>query len=144
WSAMMEGYYALEKYDSVDHFAQNILNNALVTTEAEGKAQLYLGKSAYKRNKFGAATDYFLNTLNTAKDENGAEAQYLLATIYHQQAKYQNSLETLFDLNKNFSAYDYWLGRSFLLIADNYLAMKETFQAKATLESILAHAENQE
>lgn len=144
WSALMESYYALKKYDSVSYYARNILEKGLVTADAEGKAQLYLGKSAYEQNNYTVATDHFLNAINTAKDVNGAEAQYLLAMIYHKQGKYQNSLETLFDLNKNFSIYEYWLGKSFLLIADNYRAMDETFQAKATLESIVANADNKE
>jgi hypothetical protein len=33
--------------------------------------------------------------------------------------------------------YDEWVGKSFLLLADNYLAQGEVFNAKATLESLI-------
>ena len=79
----------------------------------------------------------FLNTLNTAKDVNGAEAQFMVARILHDQQRYELSNETLFDLNKNFGSYQDWVGEAFLLIADNYLALDEEFQAKATLQSIV-------
>jgi len=144
WNMLMESYYQLKKYDSVDYYANTILEKGLITAEAENKALLYLGKSAYERKYFEAATDYFLSALNTAKDEYGAESQYLLAKIYYEQGKYQNSLETLFNFSKNFPIYEYWLGKSFLLIADNYIAMSETFQAKATLESIIENATKEE
>src|SRR5690606_4443261 len=81
--------------------------------------------------------DYFLTTLNTAKDENGAEAQSLIAEIQHKESQYKKSIETLYDLNTNFSIYEWWLGKSFSLIADNYVALDENFQARATLKSLI-------
>jgi hypothetical protein len=33
--------------------------------------------------------------------------------------------------------YDYWLAKSFILLADNYVKLKDNFQAKATLQSVL-------
>src|SRR5690606_18083775 len=98
---------------------------------------LYLGKAAYSLGNNQEATDYFLTTLNTAKDENGAEAQYLLAEIQYKAGDYQKSIETLYDFNTNFSIYEFWLGKSFLLIADNYIALDENFQARATLNSLI-------
>ena len=43
-------------------------------------------------------------------------------------------------MNENFSAYDNWLGKAFLLIADNYVALNELFQAKATVNSIIQYS----
>jgi TolA-binding protein len=77
-----------------------------------------------------------LRTLNAAKDENAAEAQYLIGEIQYKEQKYKQSLETLYDLNKNFQ-YKEWLGRSNLLIADDYIALDEIFQAKATLNAVI-------
>jgi len=144
WEALMEGYYKLNVYDSVDHYANAILDKGLIAASSENKALLYLGKSAYDRGYLEAAIDYFLTTLNTAKDQYGAEAQYHIGLIHYQQNKYQKSLETLFDLNNNFGVYQDWIGKSFLLIAENYIAMEEDFQAKATLESIIANANDPE
>ena len=33
--------------------------------------------------------------------------------------------------------YDYWVAKSFILLADNYLALKDKLQAKSTLLSII-------
>ena len=38
------------------------------------------------------------------------------------------------------SDYDEWLGKAFLLIADNYIALNELFQAKATINSVIEYS----
>lgn len=144
WSGLMESYFNLKRYDSADHYANVILERGIVNVNAQNKALLFLGKSAYAQGEYDEAVDHFLNALNTAKDENGAEAQYLIADIQHKKQEYKQSIETLYNMNSNFSAYEDWLGRSFLLIADNYMAMDETFQAKATLNSVIEKSPNTE
>jgi TolA-binding protein len=83
------------------------------------------------------AKDEFLNTLNTARDEFGAEAKYRLGEIFFLTKQYVQCKETLFGLIADFESYDEWVGKSFLLLADNYMAMGETFQAKETLQSLI-------
>ncbi len=145
WSGLMTSYYELgqdqdDLLDSVEYFADQILEKGNVSASAENMAMLYKGKAAYERGNYDKAVDNFLLTLNTAKDEYGAEAQYLMAKVQHEQGKYAESIETLYDLNKNFSIYENWLGLSFLLIADNYIALDEGFQAKATLKSLIENS----
>ena len=101
------------------------------------KASLFLGKAAYARGDFELAKDEFLNTLNTARDENGAEAQYLLGELFYKQKEYTKSIEALIQLNNNFNPYEAWVGKSYLLIADNYVALDDVFQAKGTLRSVI-------
>jgi len=38
--------------------------------------------------------------------------------------------------------HDYWVAKSFLLLADTYLVLKDEFQAKSTLESVIENYEN--
>jgi hypothetical protein len=40
-------------------------------------------------------------------------------------------------LNDNFGNYEYWVAKAFILLSDNYVAQKDYFQAKATLQSII-------
>ena len=137
WTGLMESYFAKNEFDSVAYYAKLILEKGNVNANAESKANLYLGKAAYSQGNNDEAVDYFLTTLNTAKDENGAEAKYLLAEIQYKQGDFKKSIETLYDLNTNYSSYEKWLSKSFLLIADNYIALDENFQAKATLKSLI-------
>ncbi len=137
WSGLMESHYLLAQYDSVTVYAQIILEKGNVNAGAQNKASLYLGKAAMAKGDNDLAQDEFLNTLNSAQDEYGAEAKYLLGEIQYLSKQNKQCYETLISLNSTFSAYPEWVGKSFLLLADNYLAMGDVFQAKGTLNSLI-------
>ena len=137
WSGLMESHYLLAQYDSASQYAQIILEKGNVNAGAQNKASLYLGKAAMAKGDYELAQDEFLNTLNSAQDEYGAEAKYLLGEIQYLNKQNKQCYETLISLNTDFAAYPVWVGKSFLLLADNYLAMGDTFQAKGTLNSLI-------
>lgn len=137
WSGLMESFYLLGKYDSVGTYANLILEKGNVNVSAQNKASLYLGKAAMAKGDYQTAQDEFLNTLNSARDEYGAEAKYRLGEIFYLKKEHKQCYETLISLNNDFSAYDEWVGKSFLLLADNFLATGDVFQAKATLQSLI-------
>jgi len=137
WSGLMESYFMMGKYDSADIYAKTILDRGAVNASAVNKASLYLGKTAYSRGDLESAKDEFLNTLNMAQDEYGAEAKYMLGLIFYQQKDYAQCYKTLVGLNNDFSSYEFWVGKSFLLLADNALAQNDIFQARGTLQSLI-------
>lgn len=137
WAGLMESYFQLGKYDSTKHYANVILERGNVNVSSQNKASLYLGKAAYAQGDYETAKDEFLNTLNTAKDEHGAEAQYLLGQIFYKNKQYQQSIEVLIELNNSFNIYQEWVGKAYLLLADDYIALDDLFQAKGTLKSIV-------
>ncbi|HMR56349.1 MAG TPA: tetratricopeptide repeat protein, partial [Cyclobacteriaceae bacterium] len=138
WSGLMESHYLLAQYDSAEKYARIILEKGNINAGAQNKASLYLGKAAMARGDYELAQDEFLSTLNSAQDEHGAEAKYLLGEIQYLTKQHKPCYETLVSLNTDFAAYPEWVGRSFLLLADNYLAMGDVFQAKGTLRSLEA------
>lgn len=137
WSGLMESFYLLGQYDSVTVYAQYIIQRGNINAGAVNKASLFIGKAAMARGDFDTAKDEFLATLNTARDEYGAEAKYRLAEIFYQTRQYRQCYETLISLNTDFAAYEEWVGRSYLLLADNFVAMNDRFNAKATLQSLI-------
>jgi tetratricopeptide (TPR) repeat protein len=136
WNGLMESFFIMAQYDSADFYAKLIMEQGNINAGAQNKASLYLGKTAMAKGEYETAKDEFLNTLNAATDEYGAEAKYLLAQIMHNQKEYKQSNETLLSLNNDFSTYENWVGKSFLLMADNFIALQDIFQARATLQSL--------
>jgi tetratricopeptide (TPR) repeat protein len=137
WEGLMKAYYFTGKYDSTIYYAERIIGIGTFSVNTQNLTQLFAGKAYLAKGDIEEAVDYFLSTVNTAKDVNGAEAQYIIATIFRDQGQFQSSNEALFDLNENYGIYEEWIGKSFLLIADNYISMDEVFQAKATLNSVI-------
>jgi TolA-binding protein len=143
WEGLMEAYFKNKSYDSARYFAGEIMANGSANINASNKAMLLMGKSYYEEKNYEKALDELLNAVNSANDANGAEAKYLMALIQYEQKNYKQSLETCFQLNQSFGSYQDWVLKGFLLIADNYVAMNETFQAEATLQSIIDNAKDQ-
>jgi tetratricopeptide (TPR) repeat protein len=137
WSGLMESYFALNQYDSTEKYARIILEKGSVNAGAQNKASLFLGKAAMGKGDYETAKDELLSTINAAQDENGAEAKYRLAEILFTTKEYKQCYETLLSLNADFSSYTEWVGKSYLLIADYFLATGDTFQTKATLQSLI-------
>ncbi|RYE28923.1 MAG: hypothetical protein EOP42_15610, partial [Sphingobacteriaceae bacterium] len=52
---------------------------------------------------------------------------------------YKASQKTCFELINKLGDYDYWVAKTFILLADNYVALKDIFQAKSTLQSIIGN-----
>lgn len=137
---LMNTYYALGKLDSALFYADMILDAEWKPVNTEGIIWLMKGKIFLKKENYGLALDEFIKVVNESRNELGAEAKYLMGKSYFEQKEYKRSLEMLFALNRNFGSYTYWVGKSFLLIADNYLGMGELLQAEATTKSIIENA----
>ncbi|MCC2544882.1 tetratricopeptide repeat protein [Hymenobacter sp. BT175] len=134
---LMKSYYEAGDFAGTRRVAEELRTQGNAALNATNAALLYLGKASLKAGNLDQAVTELNTAATTATDENGAEAQYLLASIYFQQKKYPEALEAAYKSNSAFSSYNLWLGRSFLLIADVYAAQGETFQARATLNSII-------
>lgn len=137
WAGLMETHYLLAAYDSSSRYAQLILEKGSVNAGAVNKASLYLGKNAMAKGDYELAKDEFISTLNSAQDEHGAEAKYLLGEIFFLTKDHKSCYETLVSLNRDFASYTTWVGKSFLLLSENYLAMGDTFQARGALQSLV-------
>lgn len=140
WAGLMETYFRRQHLDSTMYYANQLTEQSGAAANLMSKALLLKGKVFLARKQYPEAMDYLKQTVELAKDENAAEAYYLTAYIQYLQEQYKESVETLFGYNARFSAFKYWLGKSFLLIADNYVKMGEMFQAKETLRSIIQNA----
>lgn len=137
WNGLMESYYLLGKYDSSSVYAHIILEKGSSQVGAANKATLYLGKNAQASGDFETAKDEYLTTINSAQDEFGAEAKYRLGELFFQLKDYKQCYETLVSLNTDFASYTEWMGKSYLLLSDNFLASGDSFNAKAVLKSLI-------
>lgn len=143
-SGLMEAYYQLPGYDSARYYAAQVVATGGASPSAVNKALLYEGKTYYLQNNYDRAVDELLSAANSAQDEYGAEAQYLMADVLHKQKKFKESLDMCFVVNDKFASYGKWRGKAFLLIADNYVALNEIFQAKSTLQSVIENSDDKE
>ncbi len=140
---LMDTYFAYPKPDSAAAIAREVITVGNVVSGAQNRAQLMLGKVAFGKGDYKAAQTDFEKTIALAKDVNGAEAQYYLGDILYRQKKYKESVTTLLKFNEQFSDFDYWKGKAFMLVSDNNVALDEPAQAKAVLNSIIENSSDE-
>jgi tetratricopeptide (TPR) repeat protein len=137
FNGLMVAHFHTNRFDSAVVYADRIINLGSVTPDAIPEALLMKGKAYFKAANPKAAEDVLMDLINEYKTVHGAEGLYLLAESYHSRGNFSQSNDAIFDFSGPFSVHAYWYGRSFVLLADNYIKMGENFQAKATLESIV-------
>lgn len=111
---------------------------------AVNKAILWKGKALTKKKEYQAAKLEFQKVISMAKDINGAEAKYNIGEIHYTMKEYDTSIKVLQELSNDFSDFELWYEKAFLLISDNYVAKNDIFMAKATLSSIIENSSNKE
>ncbi|WP_436516438.1 tetratricopeptide repeat protein [Ekhidna sp. To15] len=140
---LMHLYFGIEDYRKAILAADEIIKAEWKPLNASQEATMVKAKSWMQLNDVEKAKSNF-ESLSGEKNQFGAEANYHLGFIAYQSADYDQSLDLLFELNTNYGSYTQWVDRSYLLIATNYIAKEDLFQAKATLRSIIQHSKNEE
>jgi TolA-binding protein len=101
-------------------------------------------KSQRELNQRAEAETTLISLVNEYNTVQGAEGLFWLAFSFHENGDFSRSNDTIFDFSSSFADHDYWYGRLFLLLAENYEKTGEAFQAKATLQSIVDNSANSE
>src|SRR6202008_3995214 len=72
-----------------------------------------------------------------ANNEQAAESKYITAKIYYIKGNKKQSEKECNEYLDKFPSYQYYLGKTFILLSDIYTDDKRILQAKATLQSLL-------
>lgn len=124
--------------------------NALITTDKVtsdqlAEAYITIGRVAMILDSTALAqTEFEFAYKQSPASEFGAEAKYNLAYIQYKLMEYDNAEKTVFEVINQVPSYDYWITKSFILLADIYTKTGNTIQAKATLNSIIENSDNAE
>jgi TolA-binding protein len=141
---LMEAYSNMNLPDETLQYVRLIKESNKSSEEDLFRAELYSGKANLIIGDTIQAVNSFTEVAQKTQTVTGAEAKYNLAHILYLRKQYKTSLNTAFDLTNNMPSHDYWVAKTYILIADNYIGMKDLFQAKSTLQSIIENYENEE
>lgn len=134
---ILDAQFGLGDYSQAIVAANRLISLGEILPGITPKSLLIKGKSQQLLDQNSEAEDSFGLLLQEYTTVEAAEALLLLALRYQEKGDFVGSNELIFDYSETFSAYDYWYGSMFLLLAENYIQLGEVFQAKATLKSIL-------
>lgn len=140
----MRCQWLLGNYDMAHEAARKLLALEKVPNEVKAEAHLIIGKNYSEGKQFELAEKEFMEVMNLTKSEKSGEAKYLIGYNHFLAEKYKESQKIIFELINQEPAYDYWIGKGFILLSDNYLALKDNFNAKYALQALIDKSTNAE
>jgi TolA-binding protein len=141
---LIKAYDALNMPDDMLKYVKLIKESEKSSEEEKNASDLYAGKAYLLKGDTEQATKAFNNVVSKTKTVAGAEAKYNIALLQYTKGEFKTSTKTCFDLINNMPSYDYWVAKSFILLADNYVALKDNLQAKSTLLSLIDNYEGKD
>lgn len=132
-----------EKYDLAIAAAGKIKKSDIAGEALIREANYIEGRSYYQLDQPKKALAGLKAVAVDTKFEKGAEAKYLIADIYYRQNKKEAAEKEIMDFISENSPYQYWLGKSFLLLTKIYLDRDDSFTAKHTLKSLVDNYGNE-
>jgi len=133
----MKSHYFLKDYDKAKKKAIQLLPIESVPTEDLVEANMVLGKIQLQANNLRSAKFHFDYVIENSRSEKTAEALYTRAYIEYEQGDLDSARADVYKLQDDYSAYEFWVVKGFIVLSDIYVKENDLFQAKATLQSII-------
>jgi TolA-binding protein len=141
---LMRTAFFLKKYqESLDNTAKVAALQGLPDFYKTEMAY-YKGMSLYHLKDYDKALkelDYVTKNIN---NEQAAESKYTMAKMYFFKKNNKQSEKECNEYLDKFPSYEYYLGKTFILLSDIYMEDKKLLQAKATLQSLLDNYSQQD
>ena len=136
-NSLMLCYSQMQMPEETLNYVHDVRENEISSQEEKAETGLYAGLAYLQLKDTTMAVNDFNFTVSNTKTIAAAQAKYNIANIEYLKGHYKTSQKTCFELVKDLPNYDYWVTKTFILLADDYVGLKDTFQAKATLQSII-------
>jgi tetratricopeptide (TPR) repeat protein len=136
-SNLMKTYFQFEDYDAAIRYAERILENSKIDTYVKTDAYLIIARAAMKTNNETKARLSYAQLKSVATGEMGAEAQYFEAYFRYLDGTHETSNASVQLLIKKFSSYKYYASKGLIIMAKNFQALEDVFQATYILENVI-------
>ena len=133
----MKSNFFMGNYDKAIEMGESLRVSRDLTDEQVNQINHIMGKSDFEKGNYTAAIERLDKSARNDKSVYGAESAYYSAVASLKLKKYDEAENKVFDIADNFSKYDYWVAKSFIALADVYVAKENYFQAKETLRSVI-------
>ena len=137
---MQAHYHRRENVESLQ-YVDRVLSNPDVKQEVAELAKIIKARILMMDKRFADAMPIFQSLINAA-GEVGPEACYGVSNCLYKLNDCKEAEKQLFDCISQFSGWEDWKFRSFLLLADVYICLKDEFQAMATIDAIIQNAKS--
>lgn len=139
---LMKTYYEIKDYANAVVYADKVLSNPKVDDMVRADAQIIVARSAWQTGDEAKARAGYAKLLTIASGELAAEALYYDAFFKNKDGKFEQSNASVQKLTKNYSGYKYFGAKGLVVMAKNFYALDDSFQATYILDSVIKNFKN--
>jgi TolA-binding protein len=144
YTNLLNSYWEINDMDETIKYANLLKNYDRASEEELATAHLYAARAMLRKGEVAPAMKELNLAVLKSQTVIGAEARYRVGQLQYEAKEFDKAMETAFDVINNMSSHDYWVAKSFILLADVYAAKGDAFQAKSTLESVIENYEGED
>ena len=138
-SNLMKGYYSLKNYNKTLEYADKVLATPSIDNRIKSDAQIMIARSAIATGDERKAEAAYAQVLTIASGGTAAEALYYDAYFKNKDGDYESSNNSVQKLAKDYATYKEWGGKGLVLMAKNFYALGDAYQATYILDSVIAN-----
>ncbi|KQC31357.1 tetratricopeptide repeat protein [Flagellimonas eckloniae] len=138
-SNLMKGYYGKKDYGQTIAYAEKVLKAPKIDNRIKSDAQTMIARSAIATDNEQLAETAYKEVKKIATGELAAEAWFYDAYFKNKNQDFEASNISVQKLAKDYAGYKQWGGKGLIIMAKNFYALEDAFQATYILESVISN-----
>lgn len=135
-AGLMRCYYYQNNAASTLTVSNQLLSDPKLSDELKREANYYAGKSYLQLEQNNKALAAFLSIANETSSAWGAEAKYHVCKLYYEANQPQKAIDQIEEFIELNTSHQYWLAKSFIVLANISIENNNDFEAKQYLQSV--------
>ena len=136
-SNLMKAYFENQDQTKTIEYAEKVLQNSNIDNKVKSDAYVFIARAAIKINDEVRARTAYAEVEKIASGSLAAEALYYNAYFMSKDGKYKESNTKVQKLAKDYSGYKYFGAKGLIVMAKNFYALDDAYQATYILESVM-------
>ncbi|HBR55178.1 MAG TPA: tetratricopeptide repeat protein [Flavobacteriaceae bacterium] len=133
----MKASYELKQYAAAVTYAEKVLENKKIDNNIKSDAQIIIARSAIQTGDEAKAKTAYAEVAKIATGALAAEALYYDAYFKNKAKAYEASNASVQNLAKEYSGFKLYGAKGLVLMAKNFYALDDAYQATYILESVI-------
>ncbi|KQT18328.1 hypothetical protein ASG31_06265 [Chryseobacterium sp. Leaf404] len=136
---MMKIYAEEKNFSQAEKLADAVILNNKNSAAVIETAKVIKARSLMNAGKDKDAQSAFAALEKSSNTEVAAESLYAKAFYQNKAKSFKTSNETIFKLANNYASEEYWGAKALVLMAKNYVGLKDNYQASYTCDQIISN-----
>jgi TolA-binding protein len=129
----------VDSHQVIINEGQFLLDDSLGGIKREAFIKFTMAKSYQQTNDTVKALKLYREVATISQEEKSAESLFRIAKMLYENQQIDSSEAVIYELAQHTPTFPEWLAQGLILLSDIYVVQEDYFQARTTLESIIAN-----